>query len=293
MDTIIKVRNLEVKYNKKLVLKRISFNVKRNNITGFLGPNGAGKTTTIKTILGFIKPNGGTIEIIGEAKKKDEAFKNIGYVPEAPQFFPFLKGEEILYFTARLVGLEKSRINKEIERITELLGLQPFIKEKVYSYSFGTIKKLSFAQAILCNPRLLIIDEPYNGLDPISINRVRNIIKELKDEGVTIFVSSHLLSEMERICDYAIFIDNGRIIVEDKIDNLKLFYKTFLFLKSHPELRKIVQIDENEKFDFKVYNKISNNYQPLIEMFSKDQISEIYKIDSSLEEIFLNLVEKE
>lgn len=221
MEKILCVKNLEKSFGKNKVLKEISFDVQNFSVTGFLGPNGAGKTTTIKLILGFLNPDNGLIEIFGDSKKHYENIKKIGYVPEAPQFYPFLKGRELLELTGKLLKIDPKNLNNKIESLTRNFFLNDFLEKKIYSYSFGTLKKLAFVQSLLGDPELLIIDEPYNGLDPIAINVVREMIIEFRKKGKAIFVSSHLLSEMERICDDVILINNGNVIISGNLRKIK------------------------------------------------------------------------
>lgn len=220
-NEVIIVRDLEKSFNKSKILKKISFNVKEGSITGFLGPNGAGKTTTIKLILGFLNPDNGLIEIFGKSGKRDEIMKKIGYVSETPNFYPYLKGREILELTGKLLKMDSDYLEKEIGNLSKFFQFEKFLLKKISTYSFGTMKKLAFIQSILGGPELLIIDEPYIGLDPVAINRVREIILEFKREGKTIFLSSHLLSEMERICDDIVLINNGEIVYEGELLKLK------------------------------------------------------------------------
>lgn len=289
-SNIISIRNLVKSFNKFKVLKGISFHVRCGSVTGFLGPNGAGKTTTIKLILGFLNPDEGLIEIFGESKRKNVMTK-IGYVSEAPQFFPYLTGRQVLELTGRLLKIKSNNLNKDIEYLSKFFSLNNYMERKTLSYSFGTIKKLAFVQSMLGAPELFIFDEPYNGLDPIAINRVREMIFELKRNGKTIFVSSHLLSEMEKICDDIVLINNGNIVLCGNIIKLKEEWRAIFAINSDTEMRKIlrekggIEVNEGTKLI-----GINNN---LIELMNKEPFKSFLSIKElpSLEDIFLNLIE--
>ncbi len=219
---IIKLSKTYKIFSKKgFALKDLNFEVKKERITGFLGPNGAGKTTTINVILGLLKKDEGEIRIFGGSIKQREVRAKIGYLPETPNFYGFMKGIEILRILGTFYSLSKEKIIKRINFLNEKFNLERELKEKVSTFSRGMLQKLAFAVAVLHEPELLILDEPYNGLDPILINSVRDYILELKQNGKTIFISSHLLSEMEKICDDVILINNGEIILKGELKDLK------------------------------------------------------------------------
>jgi ABC-2 type transport system ATP-binding protein len=289
----ISVRGLEKSYGKERVLKGVSFDVESDRVVGFLGPNGAGKTTTIKLILGFLNPDAGSIEIMGEKKRRDKIMVNIGYVSEAPKFYPYLTGRQLLNLTGRLLKMKSEALNREIEKIAEYLNLKEFIDKKISTYSLGNLKKLAFAQAILGDPKILIFDEPYNGLDPIAINKVRKMIIELKEKGKTIFVSSHLLAEMERICDDVIMINKGSIVISGNIDKLKKSYKIFSSLKYTESLQKILENKGIEMGNFNLSYTLrlqDEEFKKLIKLL-EENVSMDFKTLPSLEDVFLNIVQ--
>lgn len=291
MQSIIRVRDLVKSFNKYKVLKGVSFDVKYNRIVGFLGPNGAGKTTTIKLVLGFLNPDEGLIEIFGENKKQDNIMKKIGYVSEAPQFYPYLTGRQLLELTGRLLKMKPEVLKKDVENLSKFFSLDNVLERKILSYSFGNLKKLAFAQSMLGDPELFIFDEPYNGLDPIAINRVREMIVELKRKGKTILVSSHLLSEMERICDDVILINNGNIILSENITKLKEGWRIISVIRSNTKLSRIlwekkgIRIEEGFPWIPEVNSHLMEliNEEPFRSAISEKEIP-------TLEDIFLNVL---
>lgn len=214
----IKVSNLTKKYNNFKAVDDVSFNVKSGEIFGFLGPNGAGKTTTIKSILGLIHANSGEIKINGfDIKKRGkEAKKYIGYLPEKVAFYDNLTALQNLHFYAEMKNISK----EECEPLIEEFGLIDSISKKVGNFSKGMTQRLGMARAVLGNPPILILDEPTGGLDPRGVVLIREKIREVRDKGTTIFVSSHILSEIQEICDRVGIINNGMLVAKDTVSEL-------------------------------------------------------------------------
>jgi ABC-2 type transport system ATP-binding protein len=178
-----------------------------------LGENGAGKTTTLKLILGFLRPDSGAVEI-GEGRT--------GYVPEHPVFFNWLRGNDIIRSTAQMYGIGKHSLARKIDDLSGKISFdRNLLERKVLTYSLGNQKKFSYLQTLLISPDLLIVDEPFTALDPPSIKSVRDLFSGLKREGKTVFLSSHLVSEVEKICDEFIIIKQGNIIIHEELGRLK------------------------------------------------------------------------
>jgi ABC-2 type transport system ATP-binding protein len=196
----------------KQIVKDINLSLQPSEVFGFLGPNGAGKTTTIRMIVGLIKPSEGEVKICGHSVTSDfiHAMSNVGCIIESPDLYKFMTGiENLLQFASMDGDVTKSRI----EEVIELVGLKHRIHDKVSTYSLGMRQRLGIAQAILSKPKLLILDEPTNGLDPGGITEFRNLIKKFAHEdGMTVFVSSHLLSEVQLLCDRVAIIRQGTIV---------------------------------------------------------------------------------
>lgn len=217
-DAAIIVKNLSKHYNGLRATDNVSFSVKKGEIFGFLGPNGAGKTTTIKAILGLLHPNQGDIlindyDIITNEKN---AKKHVGYLPEKVAFYDNLTGLQNLHFYAEMKHIPKSTAKSLLKD----LGLEHASNKKVGEYSKGMVQRLGMARALLGNPPLLILDEPSSGLDPRGVVLIRQKILKMKEQGTTIFVSSHILNEIQEMCDRVGIINKGRIVAIDTISKL-------------------------------------------------------------------------
>lgn len=221
MENILELKNVSKILGKKKVVDDVSFQVKSGEIFGFLGPNGAGKTTTIKMITGLLKIDEGEIIINGKNLKNqfEQSLEVVGGIIENPEMYGYLSGMDNLKLYANMHGnITKERINE----IVKLVKLENRINNKVKTYSLGMRQRLGVAQALLHKPKLLILDEPTNGLDPMGIKELRQTLKDLcKNEGLAVLVSSHLLSEMELMCDRFGIIDQGKIIDFKTISDLK------------------------------------------------------------------------
>lgn len=216
------VQNLKKTLGGKEIIKDITFEVQSGEVFGFLGPNGAGKTTTIRMLVGLIRPSSGTIRICGHDVQKDfiQAMKCIGSIVENPELYKFLTGRENLEHFSRMLGpIDHERI----EEVIRLVEMQQRIDDPVRTYSLGMRQRLGIAQALLGRPRLLILDEPTNGLDPAGIRELRSFVRTLaQNEGISVFISSHLLGEVQMMCDRVAIISHGKIIrtaaVKDLVD---------------------------------------------------------------------------
>lgn len=220
METAINIINITKKFGSRNVLDNISFKVNSGEVFGLLGPNGAGKTTLIKTITSLLAIEEGTIEICGCNLEKDfeHAMKNIGSIVENPEMYPYMTGKQNIMQYARM---RKGIANERIDEIIEMVGLTNRINEKVGKYSLGMRQRLGLAISLIHNPKVLVLDEPTNGLDPAGIKQLRDILTELAHENdVCVLVSSHLMSEMELMCDRVGIISNGKIIRVDSIENI-------------------------------------------------------------------------
>ncbi len=209
---VLELIDLKKAIKGKEIIKGINLTVGSAEILGFLGPNGSGKTTTIRMIVGLIKPTAGQVKICGQAIASEfvKAMSNVGCIIESPEMYKFLSGKENLLHFARM---DKRITLQRIDEVIELVGLKNRIGDKVSTYSLGMRQRLGIAQALLCRPQLLILDEPTNGLDPAGISEFRNLIKKLAhEEGMAIFVSSHLLTEVQLMCDRVAIIKQGCIV---------------------------------------------------------------------------------
>ena len=205
----------------KLALKDVSLHVEPGQIYGFIGPNGAGKSTTIKVLTGLLNYDSGKVLVNGFSPREVQSRQFIGYSPEQPYFYDYLTGRELLQFYGKLVGLEGNLLNERITWALELLHAdKDWIDRRLRSYSKGMMQRVGIAQAILGKPKLLILDEPMSGLDPMGRRDVREAILDLNRDGVTIFYSSHLLSDVESISHRVAMIVDGRIVREGTVDDI-------------------------------------------------------------------------
>ncbi|MFQ3546381.1 ATP-binding cassette domain-containing protein [Halobacillus rhizosphaerae] len=219
-ESIIKTTGLTKKFKQTKVVDDVQLNIKKGEIYGFLGPNGAGKTTTIRMLLGLMKPTAGQIEIFGKdfQKHKIETLRKIGSLVEAPSYYEHLSGKENLEVLRKLLGVPKSRM----DHVLSIVRLTKDADRKVKEYSLGMKQRLGIASAMLGDPDLLILDEPTNGLDPSGIQEIRELIQSMPDQyGMTVMLSSHLLSEMEQMATQVGIITKGKMIYQDSIEELK------------------------------------------------------------------------
>ena len=226
-DCLIKVEGLSKSYptgfwrRRIRVLTDLSFTVARNEIVGFLGPNGAGKTTTIKILNRLAFPDSGTVTVFGEeAGRRPELRRRIGFMPEQPYFYEYLTGEEFLGLCGHLNGLSRAEIARGSQRMLSRVGLDGAGRTAIRKYSKGMMQRLGLAQALLHEPELVILDEPMSGLDPVGRMEVRNLILELKASGKTVFFSSHIISDVEALCDRVIILLKGRKVAEGRVEEL-------------------------------------------------------------------------
>jgi ABC-2 type transport system ATP-binding protein len=202
------------------ILKGIDLGVERGEIYGFLGPNGAGKTTTIKCVMGLLNPDQGEILIDGQPARSATAKRLIGFLPENPNFYDYLSARELLFFTASLFNLPEAEVKERIAALIHQVGLDGHEDLKLRKFSKGMIQRLGLAQAMINNPDLLILDEPFSGLDPIGRKDLRTIIVSLRDQGKTIIFSSHILQDMEMMVDRVGIIFNGVMSRQGKLSEL-------------------------------------------------------------------------
>ncbi|MDF2962866.1 MAG: transporter ATP-binding protein [Paenibacillus sp.] len=218
-EVVLSVKNVKKSIKKKEIIKGISFDVYGGEIFGFLGPNGSGKTTTIRMLVDLIAPTEGSITICGYDvhKQHNEALQYVGCIVENPELYSYLTGwENLEHFARMLPGVS----DKRIQEVVDIVGMDARIHDTVRTYSLGMRQRLGIAQALLNSPKLLILDEPTNGLDPQGIKEMREFIQQLAKTGLSLFVSSHLLSEIQQMCDRVAIISHGEVIKVGKVDAL-------------------------------------------------------------------------
>ncbi len=203
-----------------LAVDNLSFSVEEGEIFGFLGPNGAGKTTTIKILVGLLKPTSGSAKILGIDISDVNSHEFIGFLPEMPNFYDYLTGYELMDYFSRLFNLRGSHRIKRIEELLRLAGVWEARNQPLRSYSKGMLQRIGIAQALINDPKLLILDEPMSGLDPIGRKDVRDLILSLKEQSKTIFFSTHIIPDVELICDKIAILNKGKLISIGKLDEL-------------------------------------------------------------------------
>jgi ABC-2 type transport system ATP-binding protein len=208
---------LTKRFGERVAVNRIDIELPAGVVSGFVGPNGAGKTTTIQMLLGLMRPTSGTAEVLGHSINEPATYlARVGALIESPSFYPTLSGRRNLEVLTRLGRLDRRRVAE----VLELVELSDRAGDLVRSYSLGMKQRLGVAVALLPDPELVILDEPTNGLDPAGIREIRSLLRSLADRGITVFVSSHLLSEIEAICDHLVMIESGRIAFHGSIDQM-------------------------------------------------------------------------
>ena len=296
---VLEVTNLKKTLGKREIIKNISFSIEEGEIFGFLGPNGAGKTTTIRMLVGRIHPNEGSISICGHDLKNDteKALREVGAVVENPELYKYLSGRENLMQIARIRNISKEDVNETIK----LVGLEDRIDDKVKKYSLGMKQRLGLAASLLSKPKLLILDEPTNGLDPSGILDFREIVKKAaKEKGMAVFISSHILSEVQHLCDRVAFINHGTIKSVENVVNESMETDTDIICLNLNEeidlneLKKIEYVNSVRKSDdgieiILLSNKTSNLIKHLVSR--NYNIEEVYKIRKGLEQRYMELVE--
>ncbi|UCH69639.1 MAG: ABC transporter ATP-binding protein, partial [Candidatus Bathyarchaeota archaeon] len=211
---VIVVSNLTKFYGDFKAVDSVSFTVDKGWVYGYLGPNGAGKTTTIRTMLGLLKPDEGEVQItdINPTRYPVEALQNLGYAPELPTLHTFFTGKQLLDLMGKMFGLAKQYREERIKQLLDLVGLEEWGDQKIGKYSKGMVQRLSVALALINDPVVLIMDEPTIGMDPEATAHFRDLFTTLSKEGKTVFISSHLLDEVERICSHVGMINKGRMV---------------------------------------------------------------------------------
>lgn len=222
VEFAIETNDLTKRYGSLTAVNKLNLKVKTNTIHGFLGPNGAGKTTTIKLLVGLLKPDEGTISIFGQEVFGDrpDVRLRMGYMPELPKFPKHLTGYELLDIYGKMYGLNVQERREQVPRLLEMVGLKDRGNDRIGKYSKGMQQRIGIAQALINNPELVIMDEPSLGLDPVGMVEVREIMKAIAKRGMTVFISSHLLHEVQQVCSDITVINRGITIASDTLENL-------------------------------------------------------------------------
>jgi ABC-2 type transport system ATP-binding protein len=214
VEPALEAHELHKRYGSRIAVRELSLAVPRGEVFGFLGPNGAGKTTAMKMLLGLVRPSGGSGRILGRPLGDPRGRARVGYLPEHFAFHEWLAGRELLRYHGRLLGLAGGRLERQVDSSLRRVGLEDAAERRLREYSKGMKQRLGLAQALLGEPELVFLDEPTSGLDPLGRRLVRDVIRELRERASTVFLNSHLLSEVEVTCDRVAFVKDGCVVRE-------------------------------------------------------------------------------
>lgn len=291
---IIETEHLTKYYGKTPVVDSLSLSVPEGSVYGFIGPNGAGKSTTMKMLLGLVKPNSGSIRLLGKSMTQQNRLsllRQTGSLIESPACYGHLTGEENLQILAELKNVPE----RNIDRVLEIVELTDSRRRKVQQYSLGMRQRLGIAQALLGNPKLLILDEPTNGLDPSGIQQMRNLIKDMPTRcGATVLISSHLLGEMEQMVDQVGIINHGRLLFQGELDDLRKHSQGDISLRVlHPEKAAPI-LGNSARLEQGVFHLPAMDEARLAELIGRlaaaqAGVVELNRATKTLEEIFLSL----
>lgn len=306
--TIVSTKNLLKEFAAKnfsnekiLALNNFSFEVEKGEIFGILGPNGAGKTTLIKILLGITHRTKGEIKIF-DKEISDESYKlKIGYLPENHKFPNYLTGEQVLVYYGKLSGLSNTDVRKKADEYLKLVDMDKWRKTKIRKYSKGMLQRLGLAQSMLNNPELIFLDEPTDGVDPIGRKEIRDILNNLKDQGKTIFLNSHLLSEVELVCDRVAILNKGALVKSGRVEEITAVSNDYKFITSDIE-EKIInfllseyQAKISSKNEFVYTTQNTEDMNKVIDFLRSNSIiiHSIEREKDTLENMFINLIESQ
>lgn len=302
---VLRVNSLSKSFGEFNVIEDLNFSVEEHSIFGFIGKNGAGKTTTMKMILGFFKPTKGEIYVCGEKVTYGDTKTNrhIGYLPDVPEYYGYMKPKEYLKLCGEITGMGKKDIKIKSEELLSLVGLEG-VNRKINGFSRGMKQRLGIAQALLNEPKLLICDEPTSALDPIGRKEILDILYKVKDKTTIIF-STHILSDVERICNTIGLLDKGKIVIQGHLSEIKDNYRSDSILielnnkddrlileEKLKDIKNITKVLINEK-KFQFYlNNIDETSKEIVKLIANNNISiaKYEVLEPSLENLFLEVV---
>jgi len=292
-------KNIEV-----TALNNFSLTVKKGEIFGLLGPNGAGKTTLIKTLLGIVFPTSGDAKILGSPISDFRIKQNIGFLPENHKFPNYLTAEQTLKYFAQLSNVDVKNVGLQIDKLLELVKMTKWKKTKISKFSKGMMQRLGLAQAMMNNPELIFLDEPTDGVDPIGRKEIRDVLNDLKNSGTTIFLNSHLLSEVELVSDRVAIMNSGKLLKEGTVEDLTTSKESYiietasnfdnnLLLESFNNIS--IKLDSTNKLNVNVNVKDNLELNFVIDKIRKAgvNIKTIALQKHSLEELFMSLINDE
>jgi ABC-2 type transport system ATP-binding protein len=276
-ENITKIFDVELFTQPFTALKDLSFEIPKESVIGFLGANGAGKTTAIKIILDFIRANSGEIIFAEElGSNRQEVYQNIGYLPERPYFYPHLTGRSFAHYMGSLCDLKKDEIEKRIQELAPVFKIDHALERTLKTYSKGMLQRIGFLCTLLHKPKLVILDEPLSGLDPVGRKDLKQIITDINKEGTTVFFSSHIISDVEEICDDVIFIKDGELVFQGKVDELIADnVKGVVKIQYRDDVVNTLEVSLEEK-EKKIRELMDNNYEILSVQLDKPTLEEIF-----------------
>lgn len=305
---VIETQNLYKEYTQKFSKQKVNalndftFNVEQGEIFGLLGPNGAGKTTLIKILLAITFPTNGSAKLFGTDVKNHKAKTKVGYLPENHKFPSYLTGEQVLMYYGQLSGMKTGAdMNKRIDEMLGMMNLTQWRKTRIKKYSKGMMQKLGLAQSMLSDPDLIFLDEPTDGVDPIGRKEIRDILAQIKSRGKTIFLNSHLLSEVEMICDRVAILNKGDLIKEGNVDDLtkaeNIFAVHTVDALTMDVKQKVLAVDSSAGIGEKEINTESgiDKLNVIIDTLRSSgvKIQTVNQKTSTLEELFINVIKKD
>lgn len=305
---IIETEKLSKEYSSKFSKQKVNalndftFSAKQGEIFGLLGPNGAGKTTLIKILLAITFPTGGSAKIFGTDVKNHKWKNRVGYLPENHKFPNYLTGEQVLSYYGRLSKLKNDTgLKKKIDEYLEMMGLAKWRTTKIKKYSKGMMQKLGLAQSLLSDPDLIFLDEPTDGVDPIGRKEIRDILTNLRSKGKTIFLNSHLLSEVEMICDRVAILNKGDLIKEGNVDDLTKSENVFVIHTAEsinmPLKQKIMSIEHGAGIgESEIHTSAGlEKLNAVIDLLRKNKVNikTIKQKTSTLEELFIDVIRQD
>jgi ABC-2 type transport system ATP-binding protein len=294
LETILSIKNLDKKYGKIHAVKNLSFDIQKGNVYGILGPNGSGKSTTLGIVLNVVNKTSGSFSWFGGKLETHDALKKVGAIIERPNFYPYMTAKENLELVCKI----KSINYKKVEEKLEIVGLSDRKNSKFKTFSLGMKQRLAIASALLNDPEILILDEPTNGLDPQGIHQIRDIIKQIANQGTTILLASHLLDEVEKVCSHVLVLRYGEMLYNGTVEGMTNKSGYFEMVYSDNTLLKkiIIETFETEKIDEQdgkviVYFKETISGEKINKNLSEKGIflSHLVNKKVSLEEQFLKL----
>lgn len=305
---MLSVRNLTKKFDGRIVLEELSFDLKPGVILGLIGPNGAGKTTTMRLILGLLKPSGGTITVDGINMLADEsarrAKQRIGFLPENPSLYENLSAYKNLYYIAQLYGMKKEEIEDRVEELLQMLGIERRMDQKVKTYSKGMKQKIAIVRAIVHDPIYLLLDEPTASLDPASAKAVREFIKELRNSKRGILLATHNLHEAEELCDEIVLLNRKPLGTGKPSELIQKFFvsKTAVYAAEIPEYLEAALLEkfgrkyigrEGNKIIFECENPEKENPEIVSFLVSQNvKVQFVEKENATLEDVYMELVSR-